>query len=78
MSVRQLEEMIQKLMGPPRGVESKAEKARDPNVRAAEQDIQRTLGCRVTIKDNGGTGRIILEHATLEEFDRIVEVLEDK
>src|SRR5437879_5812539 len=78
MSVRQLEEMVQKLMGPARGVESRVEKARDPNVRAAEQEIQRTLGCRVTIKDNGGKGKIILEYAGLEEFDRIVEVLENK
>jgi ParB family chromosome partitioning protein len=54
------------------------EKARDPNVRAAEQEIQRTLGCKVTIKDSGGKGKIILEYATLEDFDRIVEVLENK
>ncbi|MCU1283925.1 MAG: chromosome segregation DNA-binding protein [Acidobacteriales bacterium] len=75
MSVRQLEEMVQKLMGPPRGVESKVKEWQDPNVRAAEQEIQRTLGCRVTIKDNGGKGKIILEYAGLEDFDRIVEVL---
>jgi ParB family chromosome partitioning protein len=78
MSVRQLEEMVQKLMGPARGVESRVEKARDPNVRAAEQEIQRTLGCKVTIKDSGGRGKIILEYATLEDFDRIVEVLGEK
>jgi ParB family chromosome partitioning protein len=78
MSVRQLEEMVQRLMGPARGVESRVEKARDPNVRAAEQEIQRTLGCKVTIRDSGGKGKIILEYATLEDFDRIVEVLENK
>jgi ParB family chromosome partitioning protein len=80
MSVRQLEEMVQKLLGggTPRASDDKKEKPRDPNVRAAEQEIQRTLGCKVTIKDSGGRGKIILEYATLEDFDRIVEVLGDK
>jgi ParB family chromosome partitioning protein len=78
MSVRQLEEMVQRLMGPARGVVQRAEKARDPNVRAAEQEIQRTLGCKVSIRDSGGKGKIVLEYASLEEFDRIVEVLGEK
>ena len=37
--------------------------------------IQRALGCRVTVKDHDGNGKIILEYGTLEEFDRIMELL---
>src|ERR1051325_7171694 len=74
MSVRELEELVVKLMGPPRGATTEREQERkDPNVRAAEEMIQRALGCKVTVKDRLGKGKIILEYASLEEFDRVVE-----
>jgi ParB family chromosome partitioning protein len=47
----------------------------DPNVRAAELELQRALGCRVLIKDRNGKGRIVIEYQTLEDFDRVVEAL---
>lgn len=50
----------------------------DPNVRAAERQLEEALGVRVFIKDKKGKGKIILEYATLEDFDRIVEVLSKK
>jgi ParB family chromosome partitioning protein len=37
--------------------------------------IQRALGCKVTVKDKFGKGKIVLEYASLEDFDRIVDVL---
>ena len=53
----------------------KPQRVVDPNVRAAEQELQRALGVRVTIRDNKGKGKIIIEYASLEDFDRIVETL---
>jgi len=50
-------------------------KQRDPNVRAAEQELQRALGMKVEIKDRGAKGKIVLHYATLEDFDRVLEVL---
>src|SRR5713101_1168380 len=50
----------------------------DPNVRAAERELEQALGVRVFIKDRKGKGRIIIEYATLEDFDRIVEALSRK
>ncbi|HZR27544.1 MAG TPA: ParB/RepB/Spo0J family partition protein [Terriglobales bacterium] len=50
----------------------------DPNVRAAERQLEESLGVRVFIKDKKGKGKIILEYATLEDFDRIVEALSKK
>jgi ParB family transcriptional regulator, chromosome partitioning protein len=75
LSVRQTEELVHSIIGPkePRG-ESK-EKTKDPNVKAAETSIQRALGCRVEITDRGGKGKIVLQYASLEDFDRIVEAL---
>jgi ParB family chromosome partitioning protein len=47
----------------------------DPNVRAAEVELQRALGCRVQIRDANGKGRIVIEYRSLEDFDRILEAL---
>src|SRR5579864_8064484 len=69
LSVRGAEEFVRNLMmAAPRGQEKAALKPKDPNVRQAEFELQRTLGCRVTIKDKGGRGKIILEYANLEDF----------
>jgi ParB family chromosome partitioning protein len=47
----------------------------DPNVREAERELQRALGAKVTIRDRKGKGKIIIEYATLEDFDRVVQAL---
>jgi ParB family chromosome partitioning protein len=47
----------------------------DPNVKEAESLLQRALGVRVTINDRKGKGKILLEYSSLEDFDRILEVL---
>ena len=50
----------------------------DPNVRAAQTELERVLGVRVRIKDRKGKGRIVIEYATLEDFDRVLEMLKGK
>ena len=77
LSVRQTEELIHRLLAPQDGTaqDPKPQRVVDPNVRAAEQELQRALGVRVTIRDNKGKGKIIIEYASLEDFDRIVETL---
>ena len=78
LSVRQTEEMVQRLLLPQDGhAQGESEKKRvvDPNVRAAEEELQRALGVRVTIRDNKGKGKIVIEYASLEDFDRVVESL---
>ena len=47
----------------------------DPNVRAAARELERILGVRVRIRDKKGKGKIVLEYATLEDFDRVMEML---
>ena len=54
----------------------KPEKPIDPNVRDAEERLQRTLGMKVTIEDRNGRGRVIIEYARLEDFDTLVEMLD--
>jgi ParB family transcriptional regulator, chromosome partitioning protein len=47
----------------------------DPNVRAAQRDLERILGIKVRIRDRKGKGKITLEYATLGDFDRVIEML---
>jgi len=37
--------------------------------------LQRSLGLRVQIHDSKGKGKIVLEYKTLEDFDRVLEML---
>jgi ParB family transcriptional regulator, chromosome partitioning protein len=74
LSVRQTEELVRGLLTP----EERAAKARklvDPNVRAAELELQSSLGCKVSITDRKGRGKIVIQYATLEDFDRVVDML---
>jgi ParB family chromosome partitioning protein len=50
----------------------------DPNVRAAQLDLERTLGLRVRIRDRKGKGKIVIEYATVDDYDRVVEMLRGK
>jgi ParB family transcriptional regulator, chromosome partitioning protein len=47
----------------------------DPNVREAQEKLQRALGLRVRIEDKHGRGRVIIEYARLEDFDSLMETL---
>ncbi|MGA8619690.1 MAG: ParB/RepB/Spo0J family partition protein [Candidatus Sulfotelmatobacter sp.] len=47
----------------------------DPNVRAAQMEMERTLGMRVRIKDRNGKGRIVIEYATVDDYERVVDML---
>jgi ParB family transcriptional regulator, chromosome partitioning protein len=74
MSVRQLEGAAYQHMHPAPAA-AKPERVLDPNVREAEQQLQRTLGLRVQIQDKRGKGKIVLEYKSLEDFDRVLEML---
>ncbi len=78
MSVRQTEEYVNDILHPVMITMQPREKEQDPNVHAAEKQLQRALGVKVTILDRKGKGKILLEYASLEDFDRIVEALTGK
>jgi ParB family chromosome partitioning protein len=77
LSVRQTENYVQGLLHPERKVkkEPKPESSFDPNVRDAQERLQRALGLKVTIEDHDGRGRVIIEYARLEDFDTLLEQL---
>jgi ParB family chromosome partitioning protein len=77
MSVRQTESYVQGLIDPeskPKAKRAVAE-AVDPNVREAQDRLQRRLGLRVRVEDKKGKGRVIIEYAGVEDFDAILAAL---
>jgi ParB family chromosome partitioning protein len=74
LSVRQLEQIVHDLMHPAEKPE-RAPRRADPNIREAERELERVLGVRVEIRDSGGKGKIILRYGSLEDYDRVVEML---
>ncbi len=50
----------------------------DPHVREAQLELERMLGVRVRIRDRKGKGKIVIEYQTLDDYDRVVEMLRGK
>ena len=77
MSVRQTESYVQKVLNPDAKKHDGEQTAKlvDPNVREVQDSLQRALGLKVRIEDRKGRGRVIIEYAQLEEFDRLLERL---
>jgi ParB family chromosome partitioning protein len=77
-SVRQTESYVHGLINP-EAKQKKSDKSvpqpDDPNVREAQDRLQRTLGLKVRIEDKKGKGRVIIEYAGLEDFDSILTAL---
>jgi ParB family chromosome partitioning protein len=76
LSVRQTEDYIQGAIRPvPREEKAKVEVPIDPNVKEAQESLQRTLGLKVRIEDKKGKGRVVIEYSCLEDFDGLLEAL---
>ncbi|MBT9331843.1 ParB/RepB/Spo0J family partition protein [Paracidobacterium acidisoli] len=77
MSVRQTESYVQGLLNPEQKQkgDEKVKEPLDPNVRQARDELQRSLGLKVKIEDKKGRGRVIIEYASLEDFDTLIDVL---
>ncbi|HEU5340416.1 ParB/RepB/Spo0J family partition protein [Edaphobacter sp.] len=78
LSVRQTESYIQGLINPeakPLKKDEKPAQPEDPNVREAQEQLQRRLGLKVRIEDKRGKGKVIIEYANIEDFDAILGAL---
>ncbi|MHB1023368.1 MAG: ParB/RepB/Spo0J family partition protein [Acidobacteriaceae bacterium] len=79
MSVRQTESYVQGLLNPEKKTKAADEKSKetemDPNVREAQNRLQRTLGLKVRIEDKKGKGRVVIEYHGLEDFDTLMSML---
>jgi ParB family chromosome partitioning protein len=86
MKWEQIETMVARMTGwldPVPGLpgeERKKSGARwvDPNVRAAQLELERLLQVRVRIKDRKGRGKIVIEYSTVDDYERVVDALRGK
>jgi ParB family chromosome partitioning protein len=82
MSVAKLEDLVLGVSAPigQGAAKNKGGGARwvDPNVKAAQRTLEEVLGMRVRIRDRNGRGRILIEYATIDDFDRVVRMLKGK
>ena len=80
LSVRQTEAMVQGILDPERKMARALPEGRvrpdvDPNVREAQDQLQRRLGLKVRIEDHKGKGKVIIEYAGVDDFDAILAAL---
>jgi ParB family chromosome partitioning protein len=76
MSVRQLEDHVRRLVSPAASRRKKPGPSSD--ARSLQNRLQRRLGARVRIVEKGGRGRIEIEYSSLDELDRLLELLEGR
>ncbi|MGI6148742.1 MAG: ParB/RepB/Spo0J family partition protein [Firmicutes bacterium] len=71
LSVRQLERLVKLSPRVPRGTLKRI----DPEIVRLEEELQRSLGTKVSIGYKRGRGKIEIEYYSDEELERIVELL---
>ncbi len=54
---------------------AKTVKRKDPNILSLEERLKQSLGTKVEIKHKGKKGKIEIEYYSLEELDRLLEIL---
>jgi ParB family transcriptional regulator, chromosome partitioning protein len=82
ISLAGLEEMIEEItikqFEHPREKQPGTARWVDPNVRAAQSELQRILGVKVKIRDRKGKGKIVIEYSTVDDYERVVEMIRRK
>ncbi|OGX39067.1 MAG: hypothetical protein A3D87_05095 [Omnitrophica WOR_2 bacterium RIFCSPHIGHO2_02_FULL_50_17] len=74
LSVRELEDLV-KLPSQAVSRREKVQVPKDQEVSALEERLQRILGTKVSIHSRNKKGKIIIEYYSLEDLDRILEII---
>jgi ParB family chromosome partitioning protein len=75
LSVRDAERLVKKKVSDPNVKKGSALSGRDPNIASLEEKLIKNLGTKVRIKHRGKRGQIEIEYYSLDELDRLLEVL---
>jgi ParB family chromosome partitioning protein len=78
LSIEQIEDLVIRLEALPQPKKAGGARWVDPNVRAAQMDLERLLGLRVRIRDRKGKGKIVIEYSTVDDYERVVAMLKGK
>ena len=77
LNVRDAERLVAKTVRPPAASSAEPSGEPDPNVAAAEQQLQSAIGTRCKIVQRGERGRIELHFFSHEEMERVFQLLLD-
>ncbi len=81
LPVRKVEELVRtakaRAEGKPAPAEAGKDKAaaRSPAIRDLEARLMRRLGTKVEVRDEGGTGSLVVSYGSLDELDRVLAVI---
>lgn len=77
LNVRQVEELISKIKKGP--AETKEPKTINPDIVDIEKSLNKILGLKIKINQGKqGSGKVILQYASIAELDMIIDLLEQK
>jgi ParB family chromosome partitioning protein len=81
LSVRQTEELVRAAKGSASGGGGGKGGAggkgaqKSPSVRDLESRLERRLGTKIDVRDKDGSGEIVVKYASLDDLDRILEII---
>lgn len=79
LSVRQTEDLVREAKGKggPKGKPGSggAGAGKSASVRDLEKRLERKLGTKIDVRDKAGNGEIVIKYASLDELDRILDLI---
>ena len=76
LSVRETEERVKALVTGKKGIKKAKVSLKDPEIATLEEELRLIFGTKVQILNKrGNKGRLVVEYYSLNDFDRILEVL---
>ncbi|MBF0465689.1 MAG: ParB/RepB/Spo0J family partition protein [Nitrospirae bacterium] len=75
LSVRETEALCKKLSTDSTSSVKKPEPPKDPHIAGVEDELTRNLGTKVRIHHKGNTGRIEIDYYTMDDLNRIIDIL---
>ncbi len=77
LSVRSVEGLV-KQVSTKTPKKTKAQKAKDPDIAHLEDELRQILGTKVTVEGKKGRGKLIIEYYSLDDLDRVLDILRKK
>lgn len=74
ISVRELEELV-KQVGAEQPEEKKPKKELNPHLEYVESNLKSYFGTKVKIKEKQGKGQIIIDYVTMDDLNRLLEMM---
>ena len=75
LNVRQTEALVRAAKREPGGAERPVRAQKTPAVRDLETRLERKLGTKCEVRDRDGAGEILVRYGSLDDLDRILEIL---